>query len=62
MKIEDNIRDYYIEAAKISESSSGKIDKYEYLTGGEVLPSDQSKITEQAKFTFLLLVKHLKNK
>ena len=46
MKIEDNIRDYYIEAAKISESSSGKIDKDEYLTGGEVLPSDQSKITE----------------
>ena len=28
--------------AKISELSSGKIDKYEYLTGEEVLPSDQT--------------------
>ena len=30
---------------------SGKIDKHEYLTGEEILPSDQSRITEQAKFT-----------
>ena len=27
-----------IEAAKISALSSGKIDKYEYLTGKEILP------------------------
>ena len=27
-----------IEAAKISALSSGKIDKYEYLTGEEILP------------------------
>ena len=27
---------------------SGKTDKYEYLTGGEKLFSDQSKMTEQA--------------
>ena len=27
--------------AKISALSSGKIDKYEYLTGKEILPSDQ---------------------
>ena len=32
--------------------SSVKIDKYEYLTGEETLPSDQSKIIEQAKFTY----------
>ena len=40
------------EAAKISALSSGKIDKYEYLTGEEILPSDQSRIIEQAKFTY----------
>ena len=39
------------EAAKISALSSGKIDKYEYLTGEEILPSDQSRKTEQEKFT-----------
>ena len=30
----------------------GKIDKYEHLTGEEILPSDQSTITEKAKFTY----------
>ena len=34
-----------------------KIDKYEYLTGEEILPSDQSRITEQEKFTYSPLVK-----
>ena len=29
------------EAAKISALSSGKIDKYEYLTGEEMLPSNK---------------------
>ena len=29
------------EASKISASSFGKIDKYEYLTGEEILPSNQ---------------------
>ena len=44
---DDQIRDeklqYNInrEAAKISVLSSGKIDKYEYLTGEEMLPSNQ---------------------
>ena len=58
MTIDDEIKDeklqYNInrEAAKISELSSGKIDKYEYLTGEEILPSDQSRIIEQAKFTY----------
>ena len=32
--------------------SSGKIDKYEYLTGEEILPSNQQQIIEQAKFTY----------
>ena len=31
--------------------SSGKIDKYEYLTGEEILSSDQSRMIQQAKFT-----------
>ena len=30
------------EAAKISALSSGKIDKYEYLTDEEMLPSNQN--------------------
>ena len=29
------------EAAKISALSSGKVDKYEYLTGEEILPSSK---------------------
>ena len=29
------------ESAKISALSSGKIDKYQYLTGEEILPSNQ---------------------
>ena len=36
---------------------SGKIDKYENVTGEEILPSDQSRITEQAKFTYSSLGK-----
>ena len=36
---------------KIS-TSSGKINKHEYLTGEEILPFDQSRIVEQAKFTY----------
>ena len=46
MTIEDQIRDEKLqhdinrEAAKISTLSSGKTDKYEYLTGEEILPSN----------------------
>ena len=35
------------EAAKILVLSSGKTHKYEYLTGEEILPSDQSRITNK---------------
>ena len=58
MIIDDQIRDerrqYDInrEAAKISVLSSGKIDKYEYLTDEETLPSNQQQMIEQAKFTY----------
>ena len=39
----DEILQYDInkKAAKISNLSSGKIDKYEYLTGKQILPSNQ---------------------
>ena len=40
------------EVAKISALSSGKIDKYEYLAGKEILPPDQIRLREQAKFTY----------
>ena len=52
------------DAAKISALSSCKIDKYEYLTGEEILPSNQKKKKkiEQAKFTYSPLGKLLKNK
>ena len=66
MTIEDQIKDeklqydIYREAAKISASSSGKIDKYEYLTGEEILPSYQQQIIQQAKFTYSPLGKAFK--
>ena len=40
------------EAAKISALSSGKIHKYEYVTGEDILPSNQQQIIEQAKCTY----------
>ena len=42
---------------KISALLLGKADKYEYLTGEEILPSDQRSVIEQAKFTFSTLGK-----
>ena len=58
MTIYDYIRDEKIqyninrEAARVSALSSSKIDKYEYLTGKDILPSNQKQIIEQAKFTY----------
>ena len=58
MTINDQIRDRKLqydinrEAAKISALSSGKVHKYEYLTGEDILPSNQQQIIEQAKFTY----------
>ena len=65
MTIEDKIKDEKLqydinkEAAKISALSSGKIDKYEYLTGEEILPSNQQQIIQQAKFAYCPLGKAL---
>ena len=58
MTIEDKIRDEKLqydinrEAGKISALPSGKIDKYEYLTGEEILPAGKQQMIEQAKFTY----------
>ena len=58
MTINGQIRDEKLqcdinrEAAKISALSSGKIRKYEYLTGEDILPSNQQQLIEQAKFTY----------
>ena len=58
MIINDQIRDEKLQydinrkAAEISAKSSGKLHKYEYLTGEDILPSNQQQIIEQAKFTY----------
>ena len=63
MTIDDQIRneklqyDLNRETAKISALSSGKIHKYEYLTGGDILPFSQQQIIEQAKFTYLFSIR-----
>ena len=58
MTINDQIRDEKLQydinrkAAEISAKSSGKLHKYEYLTGEDILPSNQQQIIEQARFTY----------
>ena len=58
MTINDQIRDEKIQydinrkATKIPVLSSGRIRKYEYLTGKDILPSNQQQIMEHAKFTY----------
>ena len=58
MTIDNKIKDEKLqddvnrEKVKISLFSPGKINKYEYLKGKEILTSDQSRIIEQAKFTY----------
>ena len=61
--INDQIRDKKLqydinrEAAKISSKLLGKFRKFEYLTGEDILPSNQQQIKEQAKFTYYPLGK-----
>ena len=58
MTMNDQIKDEKLqqdinrEAAKISALSSGKLHKYDYLTGEDILPSTQQQIMEQTKFTY----------
>ena len=68
MTIKDQVRDEKLqydinrEAAKISALSSGKVDSYEYLTGENILPSNQQQIIEKAKFTYPPLGKAFEKK
>ena len=63
MTINDQIRDEKLqydinrEVAKISALSSGKIRKYEYLTGEGKLPSNQRQIIAQTKCNYSPLEK-----
>ena len=58
MTINDQIRDEKLkydinrESTKISALSSGKIHKYDYLSGEDVLPSNQQQIIEQSRFIY----------
>ena len=49
-------------AAKMSTLLSGKIDKYEYLTGKEILPSGQRRVIEKTRLIIILEVKLWENK
>ena len=57
MAIDNKIRDEKLqydvkrEAAKVSALTSGKIDKYEYLTCEEILPSNQRQIIKVCIFS-----------
>ena len=39
-------------SSKIIILSSGKIDKYEYLIGDAILPPDQRRVIQEAKFQY----------
>ena len=60
MTINDKVRDAKLQydndrkAAHISELSSGKIDKHEYLPDEEILLSNQTQTIQQAKLTYFL--------
>ena len=63
MTINDQIRDEKLQydinrkTVEISALTSGKIDDQEYVTGKEILPSNQQQLIEQAKFTYSSLGK-----
>ena len=65
MTIDDKTKDWKFQydfnrkAANISALSSAKIDKYEYLIGEEILPSNRRLIIKQAKFAYSSLGKAL---
>ena len=63
MAINDTTRDEIlhhdinIEAAKMSALSSGKTDKYELLADEKILPPNQRRLIEKAKFAYYPLGK-----
>ena len=50
MTIYDKIRDEKLQYDINDEAA--KIDKYEYLAGEKILPSDQRRVIKQTKFTY----------
>ena len=58
MTVNDQIEDEKLQydiarpAAKMLALSSGNINECEYLTGEEILPSNQKQVIEQSKFTY----------
>ena len=58
MTINDQVKDEKLQnninrkTATISALSSGKHHKFEYLTGEDILPSNQQQIIEQTKITY----------
>ena len=62
-KIRDEKLQYNInrETAKISALSSRKIDKYEHLTGKEIVSFNQRQVIEQVKFAYSPLGKAFEN-
>ena len=68
MTIDDKIKDERLQyninwkSSKISVLLSDKTDKHEYLTGEEILPSEEIKMIEPVSFSSLFDVKLLKKK
>ena len=68
MTIDDQTRDVKLQydinrkAAMISALLLGKIHKYEYLTGEEILPSDQKQMIEKLNLLILFYEELFKNK
>ena len=57
MTINDKIRDEKLQYNITGEATKFQhyhLDKYEYLTGEEILPSNQKQVTEKAKFAFFM--------
>ena len=50
--IDKKLHDINREAAKIPALSTERIDQFEYLTSEEILPPAQSRMIEQANFTY----------
>ena len=65
MTIDDNVKDEKLqvdinkEAVRISALSSGKTDKYEYLTREDILRPNQSRMIEHVNFAYSPLGKVL---
>ena len=58
------MKNYKMIITKVTKTSiflTDKIDKYDYLAGEEILPSDQSRIVSQIRLTHYPLVKTLEN-